>query len=389
MDIADPSLFAGPPPAKLPIYPFRDATTPAPDDLDMDTRDETAAREPTDTLDDPSVVDDSKSGAMIAIDDTRPVEATIPLTEPDSAPVVPHRLYAIPGVPVVPLELVENILNHLHGCRGDLCKCALTHSSWYPCAIKVLYTDIHILGRREFDALRDRLRCRDVVAQCAFSHTEALRVTCDAIYAHDVLATLAGVTFPELRTLSFCIYDLVGGRSLPQSQRPPWIPPLPFSNTFSFVTTLSFIDQLFSTLRELVRTVCAFPQLQDLELRGFCGLKTRIDNARICVTPTTGGRLKLRRLLIGCVYGMGYLPYFLWWFFKTRAVQEPTLRILVCAYPDWRRSGSGGWAIPRPPPRSDIMAQLLNQLGSSLTTLLIRSTANGESSIIRDVISDI
>lgn len=347
----------------------------------MDAPDETAAREPADTLDDPSDVDDSKSGAMIA---TRPIEATVPFAEPGRAPVV-HRLYAEPGVPVVPPKLVGNILSHLRDCRWVLCACALTHSSWYPWAMKVLYADIHILGRGQFDALRKRLRRRDsdVAHHTPFSHTEVFAFTFpdgrDPCIP-DALTALAGVAFPKLRTLRFSTvcsssrlyYGHHWCSARGPSQTPPWSVPFSFSNSFSSVTTLSLTCQRFRGLRELVRTVCAFPRLQNLELQGSCHLAFE-DAANLCITPTTGGKLGLQRLLLNC--GERTPQHFIPWFIKTRAVQGRTLRNLVCIN---RNTDVHNSKLPRLP---HCTAQLVNQLGSSLTTLTISVTAVGQCSI--------
>lgn len=205
-----------------------------------------------------------------------------PLPEPDSALVV-HRLYAKPGVQVVPLEVAWSILHNLRGWMGVLYNCALAHPSWYPEAVRILYRDIHITNRSRYDALRKVLLHRNVAAHHTFTHTEAINVVFTTDHddcVPDVLSALASVAFPKLRSMHFSTHPPPRDHKLPHppsgsSQRPPWSIPFSFSNPFSSVTSLSFTGQIFRTLRELVRTICAFPQLQDLELQG-CDFNTRM-----------------------------------------------------------------------------------------------------------------
>ena len=389
------SLFAGPPPAHVP------ARDPMLDDSNMAARDERAADDPAGLAHGAGIA--GESGTTIAADDIRSLGITNPLASRGSPPLV-HRLYTVPGVQVVPIELVCCIIDCLRGYSRTLCSCALTHSSWHRHAIKTLYSVICITNGSQLDAFRQSLLCRAVVARTAFAHTEEFILHphhAEELSAHEVFATFVGTAFPKLRTLRIDSTDRYLGnamtnprfiiisprrplRNVAWSLRPPWCVPYYISKTFASVTTLSIKNQTFPDFCNFVRVVCSFPQLRSLALWGLTYARpNHLMGYEFPITPATGGRLQLQQLAIDRSI-QSLLPFFSW-FIKTRAVEGRTLCSLNCrslvplrSYRDRHHTKTlrqTSNSLHR------VFVQLLSHLGSSLTHLTIPVVDDGEHSI--------
>lgn len=62
----------------------------------------------------------------------------------ENPPASDESLYAVPGAPVLPIELIELIIEHLRGQCGTLRNCVLAYRALYPRAMVVLYRAIWV-----------------------------------------------------------------------------------------------------------------------------------------------------------------------------------------------------------------------------------------------------
>ncbi|KZT69487.1 hypothetical protein DAEQUDRAFT_811279 [Daedalea quercina L-15889] len=268
-----------------------------------------------------------------------------------------HALNSSSGNPVVPVELLEHIIDYLRGECQTLLNCALTHRTLYPRAKTVLYITIHIRSRKAYNAIR-RLRLNKM-AHSIFAnteefvleeHPEAWRTDPSHHFVHDMLPTFAGFPLPKLHCLVLRGFH----RGLVWRDSP--LTALLLTQTFSSVRTLVLHNQPFSTLLDVVRFVCALPQLQELELHATSLIMTGTSSLT-ATNPATGGRLRLRRFQLSGLDGLEAASV-LDWLARTPTVQAPTMRVLRAAV--WPRDRDSVYSS---------LSNILKQLGSSLTDL--------------------
>ncbi|KZT69491.1 hypothetical protein DAEQUDRAFT_811281 [Daedalea quercina L-15889] len=288
------------------------------------------------------------------------------------------------GIPTLPIELVEQIIDHLRGECRTLVSCALTHKSWYSRATMVLYTAIYIQSRAGYDVLRRR-RFTGIGTSASISATQSLFSLTEELsfdesekraathqpkdslpgptnpqFVYDVLPTFAGFPFPKLRHLTLRSRDV----EHPSNRtRPSFNVPLLLSTTFSSVRSLVLDGQVFDTLRDFVRIICALPRLEELDTGNRHVIRRHTPS--LVVTPTTGSQLSLHRLHVGRLICLDLDPgaiALLKWLLDTQTVRAQTLQVLKMTGV-YRLSDTNAGSL------YDTLSDVLKHLGPSLRHL--------------------
>ncbi|KAH9925136.1 uncharacterized protein B0H18DRAFT_1009989 [Fomitopsis serialis] len=223
---------------------------------------------------------------------------------------------------IIPIEVIEHVLDFLHDDTTTLYRCALTHPSWYPHAHSLLYSRVEIRNRKSYDTIRIR-GSREASFRSLFEHTTELVLVNDpeSQYTHETPLTIGGL-FPALRTITF-IHSL-------RWLTPGWmIVPIVFASVEKLV--LRCCD--FRTFTDLQHTITAFPRLRDLRLHfPLCSLRHKeLPNAEQALRRNK--LLRLNRLHLvdftGTRRDVALLLLLLDWIAYTPCVLEGTITALV------------------------------------------------------------
>ncbi|KAH9934188.1 uncharacterized protein B0H18DRAFT_546706 [Fomitopsis serialis] len=278
---------------------------------------------------------------------------------------------------LLPIECIALILEELRGDCGTLLDCALTHSTWYPHAKRVLYKTIHIGTSKAYSTFLHMIS--DVHLRDLLGRMEELRFSG---FANDpaadkfrtlsrVLVALADLPLPRLRHLAF-------RSATPPSTIPIHVFPDSFFKTFSSVRclVLEAPNLRFVGLHRLRHLVSALPQLEDFRILAVRLLILNPVNP-VPSIATAHPQPRLQQLHLDFYRGWASRnrpdpeTTLLYWLALTPTVQERALRVL--------RLGTVTSLLNEPEIYYDALAHILECLGPSLTDLQVSIDPKGAS----------
>jgi len=258
---------------------------------------------------------------------------------------------------IIPIELIERVLDFLYDALKALYSCALTHPSWYPHAHFLLYSRVEIRDRKSYDIIRLR-GSQEASFRSLFEHTTELVLVNDpeSQYTHETPSTIGGL-FPALRSITF-IHSL-------RWLTPDWMrAPIGFASVERLV--LRCCD--FRTFTDLQHTITAFRGLRDLRLHfPMCSREHKeIPNASPALPRNKLLRLNRFHLVdfTGTDRDVTLLLLLLDWIAFTPCVLEGTVTALVVLpAPTWVPDLLGDERV------ANALQTLYHQLGPSLIEL--------------------
>ena len=185
-----------------------------------------------------------------------------------------------------PPELVDAVIDQLHGDADSLRGCALTSPSWVSTSRYHLFSDICF--KSEASILR---WVQTFPAPSSIpAYVENLHISCVSLLDHTPNATLDFSTFTCLKGL------FIGGKAVGSAwyRRPDWsclrrialLPPTTLQ-TFSFSSPIIPVCDIFSVIRH-------FPRLDNLHLRCFAALSSsNSEDTKTDISPSFRGTLTL------------------------------------------------------------------------------------------------
>ncbi|EPS96414.1 hypothetical protein FOMPIDRAFT_1053340 [Fomitopsis schrenkii] len=187
-------------------------------------------------------------------------------------------------------DVVALVIDHLEGDPRSLLACALTHKTWYPHTMKVLYATIRIRSRRACDALR--ARHTQPIDHCV-AYTKVLEIHEESTgrFARWAILRLSDLPFLSLKRLVLTGIDYASGDDSPH---PFWQVHGSLCR-FGSVTTLELVKCTFPTFRHFLKLISSVPQLRRLKLAGLCAAAIPSILADAPVTTASRG-LKLEEL---------------------------------------------------------------------------------------------
>lgn len=190
-------------------------------------------------------------------------------------------------------DIAALVMDNLEGDPRSLLSCALTHRTWHPHAIKVLYAAIHIRSHRACNALLSARKQR-IDENAAYTKVLEIHEDDAGCFARHAILRLSGLTFLILNRLVFT------GIDFGEDHRHPFWQVFGTLHRFVSVTTLELARCTFHTFRHFLRFISALPQLRRLKLARLRVLQCQpiVADASVSVT-SRGPKLEGLELEVG------------------------------------------------------------------------------------------
>ncbi|CCM05624.1 uncharacterized protein FIBRA_07853 [Fibroporia radiculosa] len=186
-------------------------------------------------------------------------------------------------------EIIDHIIDFLWDDPPSLCKCALTHSSWYNRSRMLLYIRVHIRDCATFSAFRQLVLHAPRPRSFFEGHSSLLDLTDGGVrpYVQEIPHLLVSCR-QAIRTIVLREAHWHEKRS----------PHSTFFSSLALLTTITRLELIsctFGTFREFQRLLCELPQLTEVSIQDI-SIKSHSPIPVVPGVRSTGDRLRLHLL---------------------------------------------------------------------------------------------